>query len=78
MAFGGRSTVMRTLTAFGPSLRWDERLAVSLLLLAIAGWLHAVNYTAAESAHPSKRWLFRRTADAFGILALYVLARLWI
>lgn len=69
---------MSLLTLFGAHLRLDERLALSLLLIAVAGWLHAVNYTAAEGAHPSKRWLFRRTADTLGVVALYAVLRVWL
>ncbi|HLZ68893.1 MAG TPA: hypothetical protein VKV26_03185 [Dehalococcoidia bacterium] len=66
------------LSVFGSGrLRLDERLVVAALAVIAAAWFHAASYTAAEGAHPAKRWLFRRSADAFALVACYALVRLW-
>jgi len=74
----GASPVPVLLTLLDNDLRLDEKLAASLLALTVAALVHAFSYTAAEGAHPSKRWIFRRAADAVGVLALYLLLRLWV
>ena len=44
---------------------------------ADAGAKGGIQHRPAEGAHPSKRWAFRRSADAPAIVAPYVIARIW-
>lgn len=60
------------------SLGTDEKLALSASIPAIAGLVHAFCYTAAEGAHPTKRWLFRRSADLLAGLGIYALIKIWV
>ena len=66
------------LSLFGTSFRLDEKVILTLATLAVAGLLHAFGYTAAEGAHPSKRWAFQRSADGLVIVAVYVIVRVWL
>lgn len=69
---------MRLLTLFGVHFCLDEQIILTLLAAAIACWVHAANYTAAESAHPTMRWAFRRSADTLAVVAFYVVLRVWV
>ncbi len=58
-------------------IRVDEQVALSLLFLGLAALIHAFAYTAAESAHPTKRWIFQRGADLLALLSLYGVFWIW-
>jgi len=60
------------------SLRIDEKLALAVLAIAAGGLIHAFSYTAAEGAHPSKRWVFHRAADMLGLVAAYFIVWVWL
>ena len=66
------------LSLFGTSFRLDEKVILTLAILAVTGLLHAFSYTAAEGAHPSKRWAFQRSADGLVIVAVYIIVRAWL
>jgi len=66
------------LSIFVENLRLDEKLVLSLALIAVVTLVHAFSYTTAEGALPAQRLLFRRGADLLALVAAYVVLRLWI
>ncbi len=58
--------------------RWDERLAVSALALALGGLAWAFAYTAAEGALRPQRFAFRRAGEVLVAVAVYLAVRVWI
>ena len=57
--------------------RWDEQLAASVLVAALAAIAWAFAYTTAEGALPLQRHLLRRGADALAVVAAYLVVRIW-
>lgn len=57
--------------------RWDERLAVSALALALGGLAWAFACTAAEGALRPQRFVFRRAGEVLGAVAVYAAVRVW-
>jgi hypothetical protein len=57
---------------------WFDGPNYGMIGQALVGLVHAFNYTAAEGALPSQRWVFRRASDAVALLAVYLVIRLWL
>ena len=58
-------------------LSLDEKIALALFVVALAGIIHGFAYTAAEGAAVLQRAILRRSADAMAVVAAYVVLRVW-
>ena len=69
---------MTVLASWLPSLEGDQRIALALLVAALAAAAWATTWTTAEGALPLQRRTLRVAGTVVLAVAVYAVVRLWI